>query len=378
MDSNTMMLAGIATVLSGFLAYIFKEIPRQIFFRILQMTSSSISVLSINDEDYIFLNQWLNKINNKLLNKHIELKEMCTREGDLHIPSIGYGNYFCRLGTLQYMNVKKHRVENNLWSHDEIVIDFFGINNKKLFKDLMTSINNRTKDIIKVYTNNPYYYIPEPKKNFEQIFSPYTKVIKNTIDVWVRNEEVYKRSGEPYKLGILLYGPPGTGKTTFAKAIATYLNYNLHSIALNDYDKAKELSERVMRIPSNSVVLLDEVDTMIKSREEIQKMDSDVKKEYEGYLQTLNGILDGAVSPNKVVFVATTNEIEKLDYAFKRDGRFDLKLNIGYMSKEDAIDMCKSYNIPVDKLDNLIRNINKLENPITPSTVKKLIFDNLR
>lgn len=68
MDNYTgVITAALITMFSGFLMFIFKEVPKNIFFRISQFISDSISVISINDEDYIFINEWLNKLDLKLL-----------------------------------------------------------------------------------------------------------------------------------------------------------------------------------------------------------------------------------------------------------------------------------------------------------------------
>lgn len=364
------VLAGLTTVLAGFFAFVFKEIPKNIAFRIYQLISNSISVISINDEDYIFLNEWLYNKNIKMLKKHIELKYVYTPNGGKSIPSLGYGNFFCKYGFLTFINVNKRKIDNNIYSADEITVSFYGLHGKKIFKEFNNSFNNKNNGIIKVFTNDPRFYIKEPRKSFDTIFNKSIDKIKEHLDKWLDSEYLYNKSGDPYKTGILLYGPPGTGKSTIARAIATYLNFDLHVISMSDYKETKELAERVSRIPSNSVVLLDDVDTMIKSRNEIDKMSSSNQKDYYSYIQSVMNMLDGAISPNKVVFVACTNYIDKLDDAFKRPSRFDLQLEISNITYDDAVRMCNYYGVDVNVLQGI-------ELPCSPAKLKHIIFNNV-
>ena len=139
---------------------------------------------------------------------------------------------------------------------------------------------------------------------------------------------------------------------------------------IQDIYPEKELAERVSRIPSNSVVLLDDVDTMIKSRNEIDKMSSSNQKDYYSYIQSIMNMLDGAISPNKVVFVACTNYIDKLDDAFKRPSRFDLQMEISNITYDDAVRMCNYYGVDVNVLQGI-------ELPCSPAKLKHIIFNNV-
>lgn len=141
---------------------------------------------------------------------------------------------------------------------------------------------------------------------------------------------------------------------------------------MSDYQDVTKLSERITKISQRSVVLFDDVDTMIKTREEIDSMDGKEKKEYYCYIQTVMNILDGAISPNEVVFVACTNYIDKLDSAFKRKSRFDLQLKIDMINYNNAKNMCDYYGIDEDVLDK-----HNIVFPCTPADIKSLIFSNL-
>ena len=46
--------------------------------------------------------------------------------------------------------------------------------------------------------------------------------------------------------------------------------------------------------------------------------------------------MDSNTSPTDVIFIATTNHIERLDKAITREGRFDLKINVKGLLKNDV------------------------------------------
>ena len=55
-------------------------------------------------------------------------------------------------------------------------------------------------------------------------------LIKLTIELPLKNPEIFKRKGlEPPK-GMLFYGPPGCSKTLMARALASESSFNFSSI----------------------------------------------------------------------------------------------------------------------------------------------------
>lgn len=167
------------------------------------------------------------------------------------------------------------------------------------------------------------------------------KITKH-LDDWLLNEDVYKSRGLTFKTGILLYGVAGTGKSSLASAIATYLNCGLVSIdcaTFGDLNIA-EVVESINADECRYVVLLDEIDTIFATRES-----DDVSEEQKAKISKLLALLDSQQSPNNVIFVATTNYVERLDKAVVRKGRFDMSVELGNISKHTAAEMCKSFNL---------------------------------
>ena len=130
---------------------------------------------------------------------------------------------------------------------------------------------------------------------------------------------------------MILYGPPGTAKTSIARALAWELG--LPFIELHPHHFAEEGLGRVihrareifrrLQVMRNCVVLFDEVDELVATR--------------EGDDDRLGRFITTSVLPwfaalhdrERIVFVVATNHIDRFDYAIKRPGRFDMVLPIG-------------------------------------------------
>jgi len=150
-----------------------------------------------------------------------------------------------------------------------------------------------------------------------------------TVDM-LKNPKKYEHAGARISKGILLYGPPGTGKTLLAKAIAGEAGVNFLATNGADFenkyvgvgaDKIRKIFDRAKKL-APCIVFIDELDAVGCKR-------SGTDKSYER--QTLNQLLscmDG-FSPSDGVFIfAATNDLESLDPALLRPGRFDSRFAV--------------------------------------------------
>jgi SpoVK/Ycf46/Vps4 family AAA+-type ATPase len=120
------------------------------------------------------------------------------------------------------------------------------------------------------------------------------------------------------------------------------------------------------------IVVLEDIDCVIGDRQD-ENDDLENKKNVNKLLQ----FLDSTSSPTNVVFVATTNHVDKLDDAIKRDGRFDLIVNIGNINKECAYKMCESFGIKDRTKIESILDGQMTDNKINPAKLQNLILQNI-
>jgi len=162
-----------------------------------------------------------------------------------------------------------------------------------------------------------------------------------------RNQkDILKRHGLTNKLNIIGYGDPGTGKTTMIQAVATYLSKDIYYVDLKDAKTNDDLQMMfdyvIKNVQNGGIIVLEDIDAMtdvvlerkdkfIRISDEnridavaslMQKGDKPITLDY-----FLN-ILQGTLTIDDSVFIVTTNYFDKLDRAFTRDGRFDVKIHL--------------------------------------------------
>ncbi|MCW3028646.1 MAG: hflB [Solirubrobacterales bacterium] len=142
---------------------------------------------------------------------------------------------------------------------------------------------------------------------------------------FLREPKPFHALGAQVPKGILLHGPPGTGKTLLAKAVAQESGAHLFSLSAWSFVEmfAGLVAARIRRLfaiarkHEPAIIFIDELDAVGGRR----GMDISGEKD-----QTLNQLLvemDGFSSSGRVVVIAASNLLEKLDPALLRPGRFD-------------------------------------------------------
>ncbi|HEV7943108.1 MAG TPA: AAA family ATPase [Solirubrobacteraceae bacterium] len=143
---------------------------------------------------------------------------------------------------------------------------------------------------------------------------------------FLRDPERFAKMGAKVPKGILLHGPPGTGKTLLAKAVAheSGAQFFAQSAAAFVEMFAGLGAARIRRLfaiarkHEPAIIFIDELDAVGGHR------GTDISGEKD---QTLNQLLvemDGFTSQGgRLVVIAASNLLEKLDPALLRPGRFD-------------------------------------------------------
>lgn len=177
------------------------------------------------------------------------------------------------------------------------------------------------------------------------------------IDHFLESEQFYLDHGMPWHRGYLLYGPPGTGKSSVTEAIATHTTCSIALLSLATVESDSVLYDLVSEVPKNSVLVIEDVDT-VKSSEKRKEEDESKSSQNAGVtLGGLLNVLDGLMTPHGLIVIMTTNHRDKLDPALIRSGRVDYEVHLDYMSQEQFANMYAAFggvgDAPVLKRKNV-------------------------
>ncbi len=159
------------------------------------------------------------------------------------------------------------------------------------------------------------------------------ELLREGIEMPLRNREAFDRLGIRPAKGFLLYGPPGTGKTLLAKAVARESEANFISIKSSDllskwYGESEQQISRMFaraRQVAPCVIFIDEIDSLVPAR-------GSGGNEPQVTARVVNTILaemDGLEELNSIVLIGATNRPTLVDPALLRPGRFDELVYVG-------------------------------------------------
>ena len=157
--------------------------------------------------------------------------------------------------------------------------------------------------------------------------------VRETVELPMREPELFDDVGITPPSGVLLHGPPGTGKTMMAKAVANQTDATFIKMAGSELvhkfigEGAKLVRDlfTVAKEHEPSVIFIDEIDAIASKRTE-SKTSGDA--EVQRTMMQLLSEMDGFEARGDIRIMAATNRFDMLDRAILRPGRFDRLIEV--------------------------------------------------
>lgn len=351
--NNQFLTGGFILGLIGAIFYPLKSLPVTIWNKLKFYLSYTV-YLDQNDEIYFTFSEWFReKYPNKFRNIEIRFSK------DNSYDSRNENKIRWKILKFQYIDsnfiwYKRrllwiHKNRKELESARDIINRFHnsykisGLFSKSAIDNLCQElqefkIKKEGGNSISIFSHNKWSEPQKMKsiviKDFKNIFFKNKELYLKDINNFIQSKDFYKEKGINYKRSYLLYGPPGTGKSSLGSATAKYLDYDLYVININALENDNDLIQFVSRIPSESVILFEDIDCFLNNR--------DIKTDKLNFSTLLN-VLDGVYSPSDCIFIMTSNKKEELDTALLRKGRVDLLLHLDYPDVECIKDFINNF-----------------------------------
>jgi len=175
--------------------------------------------------------------------------------------------------------------------------------------------------------------------------------LKKDLNTFKDSKETYDKYGIRYKRTYLFYGEPGTGKSSLSLAISNYTKRDVLSINMSKDMTDSNLITLVSNRPNKSIILFEDIDCLL---DDINRNEESKEKEVKISLSCILNILDGIYTPNDVIFIITTNNLDKIDNAIKRKGRTDILMEVKKPNKLLINKLKEQFNIKSNKsFDNI-------------------------
>jgi chaperone BCS1 len=190
-------------------------------------------------------------------------------------------------------------------------------------------------------------------KTFDNIYldGGITDDLKKDLNTFKDSKETYDKYGIRYKRTYLFYGEPGTGKSSLSLAISNYTKRDVLSINMSKDMTDSNLITLVSNRPNKSIILFEDIDCLL---DDINRKEESKEKEVKISLSCILNILDGIYTPNDVIFIITTNNLDKIDDAIKRKGRTDILMEVKKPNKLLINKLKEQFNIKSNKsFDNI-------------------------
>jgi hypothetical protein len=210
---------------------------------------------------------------------------------------------------------------------------------EKIIKDLLHELESTyvnplpTKHLV-IYTVHKNYEQYSWTQNQNRIHRSMESIyinenIKETLIKGLKkfysSSDLYDKYGVTWKRVHLFYGPPGTGKTSTVLALASIFNKNIAKLTLTPTLNSQQVETLFSLVPNDTFLIIEDADSLFTDRVANTSID----------FSTILNCLDGLTTKRGLIVFMTTNHLEKLDSAFIRPGRVDIKVEFKLPTVED-------------------------------------------
>lgn len=179
-------------------------------------------------------------------------------------------------------------------------------------------------------------------------------LVREVIELPLKQPNLMKHLGISRHKGILLYGPPGCGKTRIAQAIANEIQAHFISIRGPELfskwfgeseENLRTIFEEARQL-APSIIFFDEIDSIGQKRS-----GEDSVRHESIFVNQLLTLMDGMETYENVCVIASTNRPELLDDALVRPGRFDYTLEVKTPTKAGCLTILQIHtrNMPLSQ-----------------------------
>lgn len=217
----------------------------------------------------------------------------------------------------------------------------------KMAEDAALEMRGLSGDHVALMKHNGHYWSEAAKtrgRPMSSVSVPAENRLKITSFVkgFLEREDWSREKAVPWRTGLFLYGPPGTGKSSMILAIASEFRLPIYYLSLSSMSD-RDLSGLVSSVPPRSLIVIEDIDVGGRKTSRGDK-DTDGAS-----LSGLLNAIDGIGAGEGRIVIATSNNRESLDPALIRTGRFDLSIEMGYMTTETLYEMMDRFFSSVEK-----------------------------
>lgn len=165
--------------------------------------------------------------------------------------------------------------------------------------------------------------------------------LREVIQLAITRPEVLSRLGITPARGVILHGPPGSGKTLLCRSLAGELDAAFYYISGPEvvgslHGQTEESLRAVFADAADhapAIICIDEVDALTRNRQALSSH-ADLRA-----VAQLLSLMDGLRRAPGVFVVGTTNQVELIDPAFRRPGRFDREIEVAEPDEQARLEI---------------------------------------